>query len=115
MNDEEARQFIDSQPGATVLDREVMATTKLMEDENIAQTSFYQTLTRLTEHYSDSTHQDEINIQDFLHATHTYADEKESLEAMKIIHSETIRVNQAIARSKALSAYIRQQEQNVLA
>jgi len=36
MNDEEARQFIDSQPGATVLDREVMATTKLMEDENIA-------------------------------------------------------------------------------
>lgn len=115
MNDEEARQFIDSQPGATVLDREVMATTKLMEDENIAQTSFYQTLTRLTEHYSDSTHQDEINIQDFLHATNTYADEKESLEAMKIIHSETMRVNQAIARSKALSAYIRQQEQNVLA
>ena len=115
MNDEEARQFIDSQPGTTLLDREVNATTESIKNINIAQTSFYQTLTRLTEHYSDSTHQDEINIQDFLHATATYADGKESLEAMQMIHSETMRVNQAITRSKALSAYIRRQQENVLA
>ena len=115
MNDQEAKLIIDSQPGSNLSEKETNAKRILNQQEDVAQTSFFQTLTTLTEHYSDTTHLETIDMQDFLHATRNFADKQERLEAITLLQREMAKVELSIARSRALAAYINRQHQDVLA
>lgn len=87
MDDQEAQELIDSQPGENLAEQEASATKQLKHEEDLAQTSFYETLTRLTEHYSDFKRHRQVTLAKFYHTINSFADVEEQREALAIMNT----------------------------
>ena len=117
MDDQEAQSIIDSQPGATIPARELQALNLVNSEEDLATTSFYSTLTRLTEHYSDSVRWEgtALTMDDYIFATQNFADISEQNEAAHMLDTAAFHLELTQARSQALARYIQQQQMAVQA
>ena len=117
MDDQEAQSIIDSQPGANIHERELNAIRQLYSEEDLATTFFYQTLTRLHEHYTDTSRhrRENITVNDLKRALRNFADTQERAEAKRLIKIESAKVTVRTNRSQALERYIQQQQMNVQA
>ena len=117
MDDQEAQSIIDSQPGTNLLEKEANAVRQLNNEEDLATTSFYSTLTRLTEHYSDSVRWEgtALTMDDYIFATQNFADISEQNEADHMLDTTAFHMELTQARSQALARYIQQQQMAVQA
>ena len=116
MDDQEAQSIIDSQPGATLLQRELNAANQLGREMHTANNIWYQTLTKITEHYSDTARhrRENITVDDFNRALR-YADPEETREARALLNADNERIILTSTRVQALIRYIQHQNANVQA
>ena len=131
MDDQEARSLIASQRGSNLLEREANAVDQLRKEEDLAKTSFYSTISRLIEYYGDFPRhhwtdeymrglratEEQINakVDQLAVITNEEADEEEIREVDHIVDTSAFKMEVAIDRSRALAAYIHQQQQAVQA
>jgi len=116
MDDQEAKQIIDSQQGQTINERERNAQNLLENETHLAENEFYRTLTKLTDYYTDGTRAFEgINIHDFRLAARAFADRGEYAEAVKMLRNDEYHFGKAVTRSQALADYVRRQKEAVRA
>lgn len=116
MDDQEAQSIIDSQPGATLIQRELNATNQLVREMHTADIIWYQTLTKITEHYSDTARhrRENITVDNFNEALR-YADPEEAREARRLLNADNERTILTANRVQALIRYIQHQNANVQA
>ncbi len=134
MDDQEAQQIIDSQPG-NVLEQHTNAMNYIDREIVDAREEFYKTITKLASYYSDyeyvpvqstillhhqALHQLGVNNEnnEYVNTSVTlrndllrYADKDEYAEAAKMLRNDNANIKKAVERSRSLNFYIQQQIQ----